>query len=498
MYSQLLRCKKYTQARGWNISRVFREEGVSGGKLNRPSLDAMLDYIEKNKNISYVVVDDYKRWARHLDYYLLLKNKLELLGCKLASPSGSFDDSPEGNALENMQAVFSQLERQQNARQVTNRMKARTEMGFWPYAVFPGYKPSPERGIREPDGFFANVIKEVLEGYAYGHFTSYEEMARFVNDQHVTNYRNKKVVFDGDHIKCLIKHSWYHAGFVQLKKRGVPRIQGKHKAIISTDVLELIEARQNGKAVPKYRKNMNQHFPLKGHVLCSCCHKPMTASFCGKGDKYAYYYCKTSGCEMYSSHVPHNKVHDEFEGLLISLELPEPLKDHARSVFDRVWKKEMAGLNDKRTEYRTQINQHSNQINKLLDELMATNSQSVKTAIGKRIDEVTSTREILSRKLNELSSSGSEADTVFHKVIDVLENPFLHWKDGSLSIKQAIQRIIFPSPLILDQKEKKFRKPEKPLFYRLIEKLKPKKEGLVDPIGIEPTTSCMPCKRSPS
>ena len=38
----------------------------------------------------------------------------------------------------------------------------------------------------------------------------------------------------------------------------------------------------------------------------------------------------------------------------------------------------------------------------------------------------------------------------------------------------------------------------KGLGLRLFEKMRPEKAGLVELIGIEPTTSCMPCKRSPS
>ena len=36
------------------------------------------------------------------------------------------------------------------------------------------------------------------------------------------------------------------------------------------------------------------------------------------------------------------------------------------------------------------------------------------------------------------------------------------------------------------------------LPFKLLDELSVEKMEMVDPIGIEPTTSCMPCKRSPS
>mgnify|MGYP003319316229 CR=1 FL=1 len=46
--SQKQACLNYAKYNGFIIDKFFYEDGVSGWKDNRPGLDAMVEYIEKN------------------------------------------------------------------------------------------------------------------------------------------------------------------------------------------------------------------------------------------------------------------------------------------------------------------------------------------------------------------------------------------------------------------------------------------------------------------
>lgn len=372
------------------------------------------------------------------------------------------------------------------------------EKGLWPYGLFQAYRPTPNPGIREPYEPVASVIRQALEGYAYGSLTSYEDIARFINSHKLLNYKGKPIVYNGDKAKDLLESAWYQAGFVELPKRKVPRRLGLHKPIISGNVLELIELRMSGRIAPKYRKNINQNFPLKGHVLCDSCNKPMTASFCGHGDKYGYYYCRTGGCELNSKHVAHHVLHDQFLSLLQSATPKQELVDLARTILKDVWNQQWEAFQQDRHEWGMEASKLDEEIRSCVDELRKTNIPAIREAITERIQEFSERREILRKKIHDFKEIRNDFGGVLDRVIGVIEQPHTFWTEGDLSAKQMIQRLVFPKPLIFDQKAKKFRKPEKALVYRLFEKLNPKKQGLVDSNGIEPSTSAMPLQRSPS
>jgi len=63
--------------------------------------------------------------------------------------------------------------------------------------------------------------------------------------------------------------------------------------------------------------------------------------------------------------------------------------------------------------------------------------------------------------------------------VGIVQEPRTVWKKANLALKQAIQRIVFPKPLIYAQKEKKFRNVECAGVYRFFEEITPQKAGLV-------------------
>src|SRR5947209_20116240 len=65
---QEVRCRRFAEERGYEVVRVFRDEGVSGGVVERAGMQDMLDFLDtKARAAEYVVViDDIKRLARDM------------------------------------------------------------------------------------------------------------------------------------------------------------------------------------------------------------------------------------------------------------------------------------------------------------------------------------------------------------------------------------------------------------------------------------------------
>ncbi len=174
--SQEKRCRIFAESKGYKVIKVFRDEGVSGGIMDRPGMQELISFLD-SRSVSeseiVVIVDDIKRWARSVPAHFELKKEIYSRNARLESPSYRFEDSPEGQFVETILASAAELERNQNKRQVINRMKARLEMGLWPFHPIPGYisKKHKQLGkVLNPVEPKASIIKEALEGYASNRF----------------------------------------------------------------------------------------------------------------------------------------------------------------------------------------------------------------------------------------------------------------------------------------------------------------------------------------
>src|SRR3990167_8274326 len=187
--SQEHRCRELASQKGYEVERVFRDSFSGGGDYTkRPAMSELLAHMDCKPYNSYVVIfDDLKRLARDTEQYIKLKRALELRRAVVECPNFVFTASPEGQYVETIMAATAQLEREQNRRQVMQKMKARLELGYWTFPDMPtGYvfKRDPVHGMLPvivPK--VAEIIKEALEGFASGRFQEQEDVRRFLAER---------------------------------------------------------------------------------------------------------------------------------------------------------------------------------------------------------------------------------------------------------------------------------------------------------------------------
>ncbi|MCR9086857.1 MAG: recombinase family protein [Rhodobacteraceae bacterium] len=80
-----------------------------------------------------VIIDDISRFARHIESHWTLRGTPKDLGGKLESPSIKFGEDSDSVLIENMLVSVSRHQRQKNAEQTRNRMRARAMSGYWCY-----------------------------------------------------------------------------------------------------------------------------------------------------------------------------------------------------------------------------------------------------------------------------------------------------------------------------------------------------------------------------
>jgi len=105
--------KDYADTNGYELVKIFNDEGVSGGLEYRPALTELFDYVEQYKNIHAVLIYKLDRLARDLYIQEHLIKKLEQLNIDLISTKEPNLDShdPMRKAFRQFMGIVAELEK---------------------------------------------------------------------------------------------------------------------------------------------------------------------------------------------------------------------------------------------------------------------------------------------------------------------------------------------------------------------------------------------------
>ena len=265
--SQEYRCREYAKEHGYEVEAVFPDERTgSGDFMNRPGIRAILNYIDARPHQNYVVIfDDLKRFARDTEFHLALRRTFKGRGATVECLNFQFEDTPEGRFIETVFAAQSALEREQNLRQVNQKMRARLMRGYWTFRPGLGYEyeENKEHGKflvrKEP---FASIVVEAFEGLATGRFSTIGQIKTFF-ESHPAFPRNRNGEVHTSRVREMMSSRLY-VSYLDVPKWGI-LVEGKHEPLISLHTWQAAQERLAGKRIVPARKDIHVDFPLRGY-----------------------------------------------------------------------------------------------------------------------------------------------------------------------------------------------------------------------------------------
>lgn len=110
--SQLVALRAWAESNGHDLndSHVFRDEGYSGARLDRPGLDALRDAV-RDGEVDIVAVLAPDRLARRYAYQVLLLEEFRRVGCAVAFLNRAITDDPGDQLLLQIQGAVAEYER---------------------------------------------------------------------------------------------------------------------------------------------------------------------------------------------------------------------------------------------------------------------------------------------------------------------------------------------------------------------------------------------------
>lgn len=437
--SQTKRNVDYAENMHYLVFNVYAEEGVSGGLFDRPKMKQLLNDIEMLKSREpdcevVVIFDDIKRLARDLEIHFALKKEIYGRGGRVESPNFRFEDTPTGKFTEQVMAAAAELERNQNKLQVSQKMKARLERGYWTFCPPPGLvniKDKIHGKILVSQEPIASIFKAAIEGFCDRRLITQQDVVDFIYDQYHIQKINRQISIHG--VQELLTEPLY-AGIIQYKKWGVSRRKGHFNGIITETCFDEVQRILADRTRPKARRDSNPDFPLRGLVLCSVCHKPLTASWnkSRNGTKYPNYFCKTKGCLRRYKVSRKPKLENDFLALIQHSPKKPFISELANTVLADVWKQYKDIYIGEQQSHQKRLQELSAAITNLTSRVAKTNDDVLIASYEQEISKLAGERKQYESVSYPPRYTSEQFGTATRKVMEVLENPVGMWQSGNL------------------------------------------------------------------
>lgn len=260
------RLRKYCEAMGWILVKIYTDGGFSGANMERPALQEMIKAIEKGE-ADVVLVDKLDRMSRsQYDTLYLIQRVFTPNDVAFVSRAETFDTSSAfGRAMVGILAVFAELERERLRERTADGRDGRAKEGKWKGGPAPsGYDYNKVTGFLEVNKYEAEQVKMIIEMFN-ARTPVYTIMKRMNNKGYRTKY--------GEWTEAKVRYVAESRVYLGEMKYHGEWIEGGHPAISTEEVWERSQVilAEREKANEKYRPGRMYSSPLAGLIRCANC-----------------------------------------------------------------------------------------------------------------------------------------------------------------------------------------------------------------------------------
>ena len=317
---QLERLRAHISAQGWSLAEehIFRDDGYSGAKLNRPGLDSLRDRAAMAE-FELVLITSPDRLARKYIHQALILEELERHGCRVEFLDRPMSDDPHDQLVLQIRGAVAEYERTLIADRMRRGRLMKLRVGqLLPWTKPPyGYILDAERP-RDPARVRVNEVEAAIVRQIFAWYTDLEEkmslyaVAKRLSDDGVPTPKGGQR-WNVATIRGILKNPAYTGTAYAQRTHTVSARQRKSAllpvgagvsqrpapaeewipipvpAIISQEQFEQARARLTLNQQIARRNNTQHPYLLRGLVSCGQCRLRCIGRSCSPG--YNYYVC---------------------------------------------------------------------------------------------------------------------------------------------------------------------------------------------------------------
>ena len=503
--NQVELCKEYVRLHFGELAAeqlvIYEDEGFSGGNLNRPAFQRMMD-AARQRQFQAIIVYRLDRISRNVSDFSGLIEELSRLNIAFISIKEQFDTStPMGRAMMYIASVFSQLERETIAERIRDNMQELAKTGRWLGGNTPtGYgseavksvtmdgktkkacklKLIPEeaeivktifalyletdsltitearlmqRGIQTKNGnhFTRFSIKSILQNPVY---LIADQDAYDYFQQHETDLFSERSEFDGVHGMMAYNRTDQEKGraTVYLPPRDWIVSVGKHPGLIPGKVWVTIQESLERNKSKAFRKPRSNEALLTGLLYCRCgerMYPKVSKRKTADGSPVYTYVCKLKERSQRSLCNSKNA-----NGNRLDLAILEQLKQlqEDQDTFLRQLEQSRKFYTGNRMDYeqrldglRTEKRELEKKLDALVDSLADIPEHAARSQVSRRIEVLSSQCDDLTKQIQELEGLTAQ-HTLSDLEFDLLRQLLAVFREGvpemSLEQKRAAIRTV--------------------------------------------------------
>ncbi len=266
-------CEAYVASQkheGWELlPDHYDDGGISGGHLDRPALQALMQAVDE-KRVDQIVVYKIDRLTRSLADFAKLVDRLDAAGASFVSVTQSFNTATSmGRLTLNVLLSFAQFEREVAAERIRDKIAASKRRGLWmggnvPLEYLPGGR------TLKIDETEAIVVRKI-----YDLFREHRAIRLVKERAEALGLRTKRRerpdgritgggLFDRGHIHHILTNPIY-AGRIRHKNKV---FEGQHDAVIVPEVWDQLQGMlQGGSVKARGTKQRATRSPLAGKLF---------------------------------------------------------------------------------------------------------------------------------------------------------------------------------------------------------------------------------------
>ncbi len=472
-------CREYCEREGYQVAKVFVEQGESAKTADRTKLKELLMFCREQKNISVVVVHKLDRFARNTQDHMQLRGVLAAMGVTLRSATEPTDDTSPGRFMETIFAAVAQFDNDIRADRSSNGMRQKLENGYWTFPPPLGYIAGKDRQgnksiVLDPER--AELVRWAFERFSTGLHTR-QQVLREVTIRGLRTKKGRPV--SSQTFEQTLRKPVY-AGRVVIPDWEID-VDGQHEAIVSREVFDKVQMVLEGirpSITPRSRNN--EKFPLRQLVRCGECGEHLTGSDSTSktGRKYSYYHCQNK-CTT----VPKLEFESQFIELLTRLQPNPKYMRLYRAVVHDIWKSRQSDVEARKSALSRKLIALKEKRDKLEQRFIFDEAIDRDTYNRLRTDllsEVTLTE----MEIRDSNSDGLEIEAALDYAENMLVNASNFWKAAPLAQKQRFQQVLFPEGI--EYANSGYRTTATCLLFNGLDEEQVGKEDLVALPGIEP------------
>ncbi|WP_394351352.1 recombinase family protein [Pontibacter russatus] len=460
--TQLERCRLYAERHGYEVAQTFGGTYESAKNDERKHFQLMLDFVRKSRlRVGYIIVYSHDRFSRSGSNAIYITDQLSQLGIAVVAVTQPVDTmTASGKLQQNIQFLFSQFDNDQRREKCVAGMEAKVRKGYLVGKAPMGYdqlKVNGEQVIKANKQ--GKLIRLAFQLKAEQGLSNTDIIQRLKAQGLALYNQTLTKIFRNPFYCGLITHGLLEEGEV---------IEGRHEPLVSRDTFLRVNGLQAQNAHGYTQVKEDEQLPLRHHIRCGSCQKPLTGYEMKKKGIH-YYKCNTKGCCLNRNA---GKMHELYEDLLQEYQVDPILLPQVQEMMSQVFKRLSQDHEQEEKRLKLQLSELKKRYETL--ERRYAYGEIEREIFQKFGGELKVEEREVEASIEKLSGPLSNHQMLLEKGLKMMLTLSLSWRNSDASKRRRLQALVFPEGVQYDREKEAYRTTRVNSFFGLASEISQK------------------------